>query len=228
MRHGQTIVNRAKRVQGWCDGVLTDEGIDSAESVALGLKDIEFKGVYSSDLGRAIKTARIVIKENIAGEDLQVIEVPELREIFFGKYEGEFERIMIGDIFNHLNIQSFEEAMNIPDFGRVYVNTCAALDETGYAENYDQVITRVMKGINSICNEISVKGGGNALLVVHGGIIRNILKELDKEVIITAMDNSSISLVEYESGHFKVISTNDMSYKEEGEKIKMIQGCKIC
>lgn len=25
MRHGQTILNKANRTQGWCDGVLTKE-----------------------------------------------------------------------------------------------------------------------------------------------------------------------------------------------------------
>ena len=28
MRHGETIINRAQRTQGWCDGVLTEKGIE--------------------------------------------------------------------------------------------------------------------------------------------------------------------------------------------------------
>ena len=64
MRHGQTIINKAGRVQGWCDGVLTENGIEVAEDVALGLRNIKFNGVYSSDLGRAVKTAKIIIKAN--------------------------------------------------------------------------------------------------------------------------------------------------------------------
>ena len=60
MRHGQTILNRAGRTQGWCDGVLTKEGIEVAVNVGFGLRDVEFKNVYSSDLGRARKTAQIV------------------------------------------------------------------------------------------------------------------------------------------------------------------------
>lgn len=223
MRHGQTIINKAGRVQGWCDGVLTDEGIKVAESVALGLCDIKFKAVYSSDLGRAIKTARIVIKANKVSGNLEVKELHELREMYFGKYEGEIEEVLFGDIFNYLNIKSFKEAFNIPDFGRAFADACATLDSTGAAENYDTLINRIMKGINKICEEVLDAGGGNVLLVVHGGMLRNLLEQLAPNSNVNEIDNSSISLVEYEDGNFNVISINDMSYKEKGEKIKGMQ-----
>lgn len=220
MRHGQTIINKAGRVQGWCDGVLTDKGIKVAESVALGLSDIEFKAVYSSDLGRAIKTARIVIEANKVSENLEVKELPELREMYFGKYEGEIEKILFSDIFKYLNVNSFEEAFNIPDFGRAFADACATLDGTGAVENYDALIKRIMKGINKICEEVLKEGGGNALVVVHGGMLRNLLEQLDKNVNVSNIENSSVSLVEYEDGEFNILSTNDMSYKEKGERIK--------
>ena len=63
MRHGETILNKAGRTQGWCDGILTKEGIEVAVNVGFGLRVIKFKSVYSSDLGRARKTAQIVIKQ---------------------------------------------------------------------------------------------------------------------------------------------------------------------
>jgi len=59
MRHGQTILNKAKRTQGWCDWVLTKEGIEVAVNVVFGISDIKIKSAYSSDLGRAVKIARI-------------------------------------------------------------------------------------------------------------------------------------------------------------------------
>ncbi len=75
MRHGQTILNKAGRTQGWCDGVLTKEGVEVAVNAGLGLSDVKFKAVYSSDLGRAVKTARIVIMKNKANRDLQLKEL---------------------------------------------------------------------------------------------------------------------------------------------------------
>jgi len=220
MRHGQTIINKAGRVQGWWDGILTEEGIAVAENVALGLRNIKFNGVYSSDLGRGVKTAKMIIKANKMKNRLEVKEITELREIYFGKYEGQIESIMFKDIFEYLNVKSFEEAAKIPNFGRAFVNACASLDETGAAENYVKLISRITNGINKICEEILEYGGGNVLIVAHGGMLRNFLKEIDNNVKVENIENSSISKVEYVNGNYNIVSINDMSYKEKGEKIK--------
>ncbi|PJI06981.1 MULTISPECIES: histidine phosphatase family protein [Clostridium] len=221
MRHGQTILNRAERTQGWCDGVLTEEGIEVAKDVAAGLSDIEFKAAYSSDLGRAIKTARIVIKGNKVSGNLQVNEVPELRETCFGKYEGEKEKIMRKDMLNYFKMDSFEEVIKkIPEFDKAFVNTCAALDETGTAEDYDTLMKRIKGGVQNISEHISEQGGGNVLLVVHGGMLRILLTSIDKNINVREMENSSVSMVEYDNGNFKVLSVNDMSYRRKGEKLR--------
>lgn len=220
MRHGQTIMNKAGRVQGWCDGVLTEEGIEVARDVAVGLRDVEFKAVYSSDLGRTIKTARIVIKENRINNKLEVNEVSDLREVYFGKYEGESEKVMARDMLTYLKVNSFEEAIKLPDFYKVYADTCAALDDTGKAEDFNAVIKRVNRGIFNICDEISAQGGGNVLLVVHGGMLMTFLKNLDKNLNIKMIENSSISKIEYENGQVKILSVNDLSYREKGSKLR--------
>lgn len=220
MRHGQTILNKAGRTQGWCDGVLTKGGIEVAINAGLGLSDVKFKAVYSSDLGRAIKTARIVIKENKASTNLQVKELEGLREVCFGKYEGEFESILFNDILKFLNVTSFEEADEKYEFQKEYCNSCVALDETKEAEGYETVIKRLMKSIKEICIENSNDNGGNVLIVSHGGILRLIIDYLDKNFNVRDMDNSSISKIIYENGNFKVESVNDNSYSDKGKAMK--------
>jgi probable phosphoglycerate mutase len=222
MRHGQTILNKAKRAQGWCDGVLTKEGIEVAVNTGLGLSDVKFKAVYSSDLGRAVKTARIVIKENEASTNLQLKELEGLREVCFGKYEGELERILFNDILNYLNVSSFEEAEEKYDFQKEYCNSCATLDETKEAESYDKAIKRLMKSIDDICIENSDDDGGNVLIVAHGGVIRLIIDYLDKSFKLRNMDNSSISKIIYENGNLKVESVNDNSYSEKGKAMRYL------
>lgn len=220
MRHGQTILNKAGRTQGWCDGVLTKGGIEVAINAGLGLSDIKFKAVYSSDLGRAIKTARIVIKENKESTNLQVKELEGLREVCFGKYEGEFESILFNDILKFLNVTSFEEADEKYEFQKEYCNSCVALDETKEAEGYDTVIKRIMKNIKEICIENSNDNGGNVLIVSHGGILRLIIDYLDKSFNVRNMDNSSITKIIYENGSFTVESVNDNSYSDKGKAMK--------
>lgn len=34
MRHGQTLFNKRRKVQGWCDSPLTELGIKQAEAAA--------------------------------------------------------------------------------------------------------------------------------------------------------------------------------------------------
>ena len=220
MRHGQTILNKAGRTQGWCDGVLTKDGIDVAVNTGLGLSDIKFKAVYSSDLGRAVKTARIVIKENKASTNLQLEELEGLREVCFGKYEGELESIQFNDILKFLKVSSFKEAEEKYDFQKEYCNSCAALDETKEAEDYNTVLKRIMKSIEDICIDNADNNGGNVLIVGHGGIIRLIIHYLDKSFKIRNLDNSSISKIVYENGSFKVEFVNDNSYSDKGRAMK--------
>lgn len=222
MRHGQTILNKAGRTQGWCDGVLTNEGIDVAVNTGIGLSDINFKAVYSSDLGRAVKTAKIIIKENKASTNLKLEEVEGLREVCFGKYEGELEKIQFNDILNFLNVSSFQEAIEKYDFQKEYCNSCAALDDTKQAESYDIVIQRLMKSIQDICIENCDNNGGNILIVGHGGIIRLFIDYLDKSFNVRNLDNSSISKIIYNDGNFIVESVNDNTYSEKGKSLRKI------
>ncbi len=220
MRHGQTILNKAERTQGWCDGVLTKEGIEIAINAGLGLSDINFKAVYSSDLGRAVKTAKIVINENKASNKLELKELEGLREVYFGKYEGELEWKKFNDILKYLNVNSLKEAVEKYEFQKAYCDACAALDETNEAEDHNKAITRIMKTLEDICKENSIDNGGNVLVVSHGGIIRLIIDYLDKSFNVRDMDNSSISQIVYENGKFTVESVNDNSYSEKGKAIK--------
>lgn len=220
MRHGQTVLNKAEITQGWCDGDLTDEGAEAALNTALGLRDVKFKAVYSSDLGRAVKTAGIVIKENKASTKLQLKELKGLRELHFGKYEGQVEKVLVNDILTYLNVSSFKEAAEKYDFQKEFCNTCAALDETKGAEDYDTVIKRVMNTLEEICIENVDEEAENVLIVAHGGIIRLIIDYLDKSFDLGSIDNLSISKVIYENGSFKIESVNDNSYCEKGQALR--------
>ena len=42
VRHGQTILNRYNRMQGWCDSPLTQKGIEDAHEAGRRLKKIRF------------------------------------------------------------------------------------------------------------------------------------------------------------------------------------------
>ncbi|HEY9279446.1 MAG TPA: histidine phosphatase family protein [Eoetvoesiella sp.] len=88
IRHGETQWNIEKRLQGWLDIPLNDRGVGQAERLGDYLRsplfDVQVDVVVSSDLSRALDTARIA-----AGHFGKPVEAcAQLRERSFGIYEG--------------------------------------------------------------------------------------------------------------------------------------------
>ena len=85
MRHGLTNWNKIKKLQGRSDILLAQEGIELAEKVAEGMKDVDIDLVISSPLIRAKQTAEIVM----AGRNLPMITDRRIIEMSFGDWEGQ-------------------------------------------------------------------------------------------------------------------------------------------
>lgn len=66
VRHGETYFNRFSRVQGWADTPLTPAGKKDAKHVGTILSPIKIDYLFSSDLKRAVDTARILIANHPA------------------------------------------------------------------------------------------------------------------------------------------------------------------
>ena len=90
MRHGETLFNTQKRVQGWCDSPLTENGILQAEQAKqyFAKKGISFDAVYSSTQERATDTAKIV------APDYSVTQLKGIKEMNFGSFEAQPEHLL--------------------------------------------------------------------------------------------------------------------------------------
>ncbi len=86
IRHGRTRWNDERRLQGWEGVELTEEGVSQVKALAEKLKGLSPDAVYSSDLERAVQSARLLIQE--AGWQAPHIVDPRLREIYHGSWEG--------------------------------------------------------------------------------------------------------------------------------------------
>ena len=86
MRHGQTLFNVRRKIQGFCDSPLTEERIRQANIVAEYFKDIKFDHAYSSTSERCCDTLEIVTNNSIPYTRLK-----GLKEMNFGTFEGESE-----------------------------------------------------------------------------------------------------------------------------------------
>lgn len=83
LRHGQTQWNVAGKLQGWRDSPLTPQA--RRQLAVLPRRLLESDLIYSSDLGRAQASARIVA--NISGS--KIVTDARLRERCFGVLEGQ-------------------------------------------------------------------------------------------------------------------------------------------
>lgn len=224
-RHGKTILNTMDRVQGWADTPLTPAGVEVAEYLGKGLQDVQFKAAYSSDLGRARQTARIVL-DSKGQNDMSVIEVPQVRETNFGSYEGEYNIRMWNDAALYLHYKSSKDLMadmeKNPGLLKDMVDAFKALETLGIGEDYNEVKARGQKAIREIAEKEAANGGGNILLVGHGMSIGIFLSDLDsfgKKPSAAHMGNAAVCKVIYKDGKFTLESFGDMSYVEKGKSL---------
>lgn len=84
IRHGETDWNREARLQGHSDIPLNAQGLEQARRLGRSLLGERLDAVYSSDLQRALQTARPVAEATGA----PLVPEPALRERGFGAFEG--------------------------------------------------------------------------------------------------------------------------------------------
>ncbi|MBR1636022.1 MAG: histidine phosphatase family protein [Lachnospiraceae bacterium] len=148
MRHGQTLFNLRHMIQGWCDAPLTELGIGQARVAGEYFKNkgITFDHAYSSTAERACDTLELVC-------DMPYERVKGLKEMNFGKYEGQ------------------SEAMNPPlpylDFFKKYAG----------GESQDEVQERMVKTVG----EIMAQEGHESVLIVTLAAIRELAGFLDAD-----------------------------------------------
>ena len=88
MRHGETMFNVQKKIQGWCDSPLTENGIAQAKKAGQYFREhgITFDHAYCSTSERCSDTLELVT-------DMPYIRLKGLKENFYGELEGESERL---------------------------------------------------------------------------------------------------------------------------------------
>ncbi|WP_081297458.1 MULTISPECIES: histidine phosphatase family protein [unclassified Gilliamella] len=220
-RHGKTMFNNVHRVQGWSDTPLTKPGIEVAQQLGRGLKDVDFISVYSSDSGRARQTARIILETK--GVPVQINEMEKLRENCFGEFEGDLDPNMWNPAAKHLGYASDKDLMDDLAKGKVtlkkMIDAIAAVEKSGEAEDYNKVKTRMQESLKMIAESAKAQGGGNVLVVSHGLAIMAMVEEMLDKPITAGLGNASVTKIRYtDDGKFIVESLGDMSYVEKGKQ----------
>jgi len=84
-RHGQTVWNSEKRVQGSLDSPLTETGLLQTRALAMRLAGEQIGHIYASHAPRAVSTANELAR--MLGLN-RIHIAPDLRELSFGEWEG--------------------------------------------------------------------------------------------------------------------------------------------
>lgn len=93
VRHGQTVWNESKRLQGRTDIELNAQGRQLAGETGEALESVEFDRIYSSPLIRAYETACLIRGHR----NIPIIRDDRLKELCFGVKEGESATRLLAD-----------------------------------------------------------------------------------------------------------------------------------
>ena len=149
IRHGETEWNKESKLQGHSNVLLSPEGIHQARLLAKHMPFHTVNAVYSSDLSRAVDTARILAFRF----GLPVIKKKDLREINFGNWEGR----RLSELATEMSAD-FEYFFTRPD--KIHPPN---------GENFLEAQARMLTALNEI---IAEHPNQSVIVVSHGAVIR--------------------------------------------------------
>lgn len=202
IRHGETVWNTLKIFQGSSNSNLTEKGIEQAKKLGERLKNTKITAFYSSPLGRAIETSKLIIGER----GIEISKIDEFREIGLGKVEGlprvEFEKKYPKEFYD-------------------FFNNPKEYNPSKYeGESYYELFNRVENGLKKIVTKH--KKNDIILVVCHGVTLKGIFKiirnmNFDEVKDVEVPENTSVSIVDYDNGKYKIEVFSDISHLKEGE-----------
>jgi 2,3-bisphosphoglycerate-dependent phosphoglycerate mutase len=152
VRHGETDWNVDTRIQGHTDIALNARGQWQAEQLGRALAEEPIARIYSSDLSRALATAKAIARHTLSTQAREVQLHTGLRERGFGKFEGH--------TFAAIEQQWPEEAQRWrqrdPEFA----------PQGG--ESALSVMRRVAQAVEALASQHT---GEQIVLVAHGGVM---------------------------------------------------------
>lgn len=218
VRHGKTMFNTIDRVQGWSDTPLTPEGKQVIQHLGVGLQTVPFEEAYSSDSGRAIQTARIILQQHEQKDTIPYEMDERIREWGFGSLDGGYNNTLWTLLARLLNVDSLEDISKVSVSYKELAEAILAADTTGWAESYEQIEDRVWSGFEDIARKREKDAGGNTLIVSHGYTIAFFLSLIDaSRPVQFDLINGSVTTVTYEQGAFTIDTVNDTNYIEMGK-----------
>ena len=193
LRHGETQWNLESRVQGHRDSPLTAAGLAQADALARRLATQRFDVLVSSDLGRALDTARRIA----AATGHAVRPDARFRERSFGAAEG----LTYGEL-DHQFPEVFSQVLE----------TDADYVVPG-GESRRQLFERVKGGFESLARDHEAS---SIAVVCHGGVLASLYRLIHGIPVSTPhripMANAAYNAVSLHDGAWSVETWGDTAH----------------
>ena len=198
VRHGETEWNVIKRFQGQLNTPLTEKGMEKLRKTGKKLENVLFDEVYTSELGRTVASAEIILNENrgYKNKKRELQKLAELNEVYFGVWQG----------------LTYEEVfLKYPEEGNNYFYNVKNYNaENVEAEKLEDALERFLKGINKILDSHE---SGNILVVTHGTVFEMFMNYVANDSIFDIDERTLMG-----NGDYKIFSYKDGKFQEETDK----------
>ena len=193
IRHGETLFNSQRKMQGILDSPLTDVGILQAKAAASALTGKIFDAAYSSPLGRARQTADIIFQQL----NCPVYFETGLQERNMGIFQGLTPK-EVADRFPE-DYASFRA--HDPDYVIPGGESSRQKDERGIA-CFQQIADK--------------HPGGKVAVISHGGILDAVFRH----TLLISLDqprrysifNCAFNTIEIEGDNWRLLTWGDMNH----------------
>lgn len=197
VRHGQTEWNIKGIRQGHLDSLLTPKGIAQAKALAQRLAREKFTSIYSSDLGRAVQTAKEISKVTRH----QIVTDPRLRERHLGIFQG---------------LNADEIAEKYPEERRL-LRTQGPDYVIPEGESMRQQVARNVMFLDELAHE---HAGETVVVVTHGGVVSGFFRHtlsipLDAPRRFEFV-NAGLNVFAREEGNWMLLTWGDVSHLAPG------------
>ena len=194
IRHGLTMWNTERRMQGSKNSDLTAVGEMQARMLGKKLASIHFDLIYASDSERAQQTTQLIFNKRPYNTN------SDLREIAMGSWEG----LTYQDI-ERLNPLEWHNFFHNPD----------AFTPIGGGESFEDLRKRTNHFIETVL--LSEKHERIAV-VSHRITLRMLLSIIQNDPTLFStidLDPTSLSIVTVNDGHFEIVDINNTDHTQD-------------
>mgnify|MGYP000017231777 CR=1 FL=1 len=197
VRHGETVWNEKKLLQGRTDIELNEKGRELARITGENLKSTDFDLVYSSPLKRAYETAQLIVgKRNIP-----IIKNDLIMEMCFGDWEGKNMSELLKD--------------DSQDF-RFFFKQPQLYHPIGNGESFEELCSRASKFMTDYVEPLATRYS-RIMVVAHGAINKAMMMHVKKHQMKDfwsggLQQNCNVIMLDYSVGTYNIIDETRIFY----------------